>query len=238
MNILDTAFLLFCAMVVLVCCYQGLLRSAFTFISFFLACILAVIFSPFVANTLEKNVYLQPAIISYTEGSEMLNEVDAEWARTPISQLSVEQVHGMIERGDFPTPLGSMVEKNIFGKVFDSQGVSQFSDYIIYTFAAYVMNVLAFWIVFFIVFIAGIIIIAIIDHATPFLVLRRFDRLAAGGVGILLSVCLSLVIVLFVPIVLFAIGQQIEFVRRLVEESVFISMFNRHNFFFSLIRSS
>lgn len=238
MNILDIAFLLLFAMVILVCCYQGFLRSAFTFISFFLACILAVIFSPIIADALEKNAYLQPAIISYTEGSEMLDEADAEWARTPISQLSVEQVRGMVERGDFPTPLGSMVEKNVIGQVFEKQGISQFSDYISYTFSAYVINVIAFLIIFLITFIVGIIIITIIDHATPFLVMRHFDRLAASGVGVLLSICLSLVIVLFVPIVLFAMGQQIELIRQLIDESAFVSFFYRHNFFFSLIRST
>ncbi len=238
MNILDFAFLLLFALVILVCCYQGFLRSVFTFIVFFLACIIAFIFSPLVSNGLANNPYLETAIISYTEGAEMLNEDDAQLARVPISQLSPEQIHSMIERGKFPEPIGSMVEKNVFAKSFEANNISQLSDYISHTFSSFVLNVLAFWILFFIVFVLGVIVIAVLDHASPFLVLRKFDRLAASGVGIVLSIGLSLLLALFIPIVLFAVGQQLSVVQKLVDESFFASFFYRFNFLFSLIRST
>ena len=238
MNILDILMIVLLVFVVLVCCYQGFLRSTFTLIGFFVACLLAVIFSPLVSNTMENNPNLHAAIVSYTEGSEMLAEEDVELARVPISQLSAEQIHALTQRGKFPYPLASFIEKNLHSAAFEDRGISQLADYISYTFASFVFNIVAFVIVFILTFIMAIISIAVIDNASPFLVMRKFDLFAAAGVGIILSCGLCFLIALFVPVVLFTMGQQLSFVREIVDESLFARMFYQHNFFFYLLHST
>jgi len=237
MNILDILMLVLFGFVGLVCCYQGFLRSTFTLIGFFAACLLAIVFSPMVSNIMENNPSLHSAMVSYTEGSEMLADEDVELARMPISQLSAEQIHTLTERGKFPSPINSLIEKNLHSAAFEKQGISQLADYISYTFASFVFNVLAFLIVFLIAFVVAIISIAVIDNASPFLVMRKFDLLAAGGIGLILSSGLCLLIALFIPVILFMMGQQLAFVRELVDESLFARLFYQHNVFFYLIDS-
>lgn len=237
-HLLDIAILIIFAITILLCCYQGFLRSLLTLGGFFVAVALSALLSPLLANNIAKIDIIEVTLLSYSEGSEMLDEVDFELARKPISQLTPEQIDHVVEYGKYPYPIGLSLEKNLYSQAFAEQGVTQLGDYISHTFLSFFCHVLAFLIVFLIAFLSAIIAIAVIDSAVPFPILRRFDSLAATGLGVLIALFLSMVLMLLIPVGLFMIGQQIELIQSIVDESIFAQLFYKHNFLFWFIRAN
>lgn len=237
-HLLDIVIVIIFAVTVLLCCYQGFLRSVLSLASFFVAILLSIFLSPFLAESLSEIDLIEVTLFSYSEGSEMLDEGEFELARKPISQLSSEQIDQVIENGNYPYPLGPLLEKNLYNQAFSEKGITQLADYISYTFLSFFCHVLAFLLVFLVAFGIAIIAIAVIDSAVVFPVLRRFDTLAAGGVGLLLALFLGMTLMLLIPIGLFMVGQQLEFVRNIVDESLFAQLFYKHNFLFWFIRAN
>lgn len=238
MSLLTTIFLVIFIIVILTCWYQGFLRSMFIFLAFCMGCILAFLFSPLLSKSLVKNDFVRSTLISFTDGSDIVAEEDVDFIHLPISQISADNVQRIIDNADMPIPIGEMLEKNIYSEAFKDDGITQFTDYMSYTFAAFTIHVVAFWVIFLLIFLLGIIATAIIDHVSPFLVMRRFDSLAACGVGVLLTIGLFFAIAMFIPVMLFMMGNQVPMLYELVDASKIASFFYEYNFFFAFLRSS
>ena len=237
-HLLDIFIGVIFAVMILFCCYQGFLRSLFSLAGFFVAMLIAIVFSPLLARNISEIDLIEVTLFSYSEGAEMLDESDYELARIPVSQLSPEQIDRVVENGSYPYPIGRLLEKNLYERSFEGKGVTQLGDYISYTFLSFFCHTIAFILVFALAFAFVLVGIAVFDSALPFPVLRRFDGLFAGLVGLLISLLLGMVVMLMVPNVLFMVGKQLEFVQEMVSQSIFAGTFYHHNFLFWFIRGS
>ena len=226
MNFIDIGILLILAVTVLGGYYRGfvstLLDIGATLISFLIArlCI------PLLANLVKGNEKLYNMMLYYTEGSEYVAVTDVELTRTPISGISADTLHKVIENAHMPRPMDACVKRNIATETFSSQGVTTLGDYFNQTIVCVVINIFALLLIFVVVRILFSFFIRGAEYGRGgFPVLARADGLIGAGLGLFNGVLLLFVAFLIFPILLTVLPKFFDF----LSESFFGNFFYRAN---------
>ncbi len=235
MNFIDIAILLILAITVLGGLYRGFVSTALNVGATVVSMLLGRLLIPIVSGLVKGSEDLFQMMLYYTEGSEYVAITDVELTRAPISGISSEQLHTVLQNADMPLPMDRCVMKNIASEAFSSSGVTTLGDYFNQTIVCVVINILAFMLLFVVLrLLLGFLIRGMEFGRGGFPVLSRGDAVIGAGVGLIHGVLIVFVIFLAVPVMLTVLPKLYEF----LSESFFGEFFYKANFLLSIIPST
>lgn len=232
MNVVDIAILLILAITVLGGWYRGFVSAALGVMATLLAWIIAAVCISPVAGLIKGSDELYGMMLYYTEGAEYVAVTDVELTRTPISEVSLEELSLVIENADMPLPMGDRVARNVAAEAFAADGITTLGDYFNQTIVCVVINIVSLLAVFLAArLVVGFVIECVAHGRGGFPALARLDGPVGAGVGLIHGVLLLFLLFLLAPIALTVLPKLYEF----IEESFFGEFFYRANFFLMLI---
>ena len=235
MNFIDIAILLILAITILGGLYRGFVTSALNVCATLAAILFGRILIPLVSGMVKGSADLFAMLLYYTEGSEYVAITDVELTRSPISAISSEQLHNVLQNADMPLPMDRCVLKNIASEAFSQSGVTTLGDYFNQTIVCVVINILALLILFTILrLLFGFLLRGVEYGRGGFPVLSRGDGIIGAGVGLIHGVLMLFVIFLAVPVMLTVLPKLYTF----LSESFFGEFFYKANFLLSIIPST
>jgi hypothetical protein len=235
MNFIDIAILLILAITILGGLYRGFVSTALNVCATIASILFGRILIPVVSGLVKGSADLFQMLLYYTEGSEYVAITDVELTRAPISSISAEQLHTVLENADMPIPMDRCVMKNIASEAFSRSGVTTLGDYFNQTIVCVVINILALLILFTVLrLLFGFVIRGMEYGRGGFPVLSRGDGVIGAGVGLIHGVLILFVIFLIVPVMLTVLPKIYEF----LSESFFGEFFYKANFLLSIIPST
>ena len=179
---------------------QGFLKSLFNIINIFLSIFIGLIFYGLVARDIASNPSIMPAVIHFSEASELLGGIENE--RISVYDKSFEEIEQIIDNLNLPYPQAKLLKKNIQDQAFASQSVYNLGDYMGLTIGNMTINYISFVIAFGISFIVLIVLISLGDYIFEYPVLRSMDSVAGGIGGFIQALLILNVIFLAVPLIL------------------------------------
>lgn len=234
MNFIDIAILLVLAITVLGGLYRGFVDTGLNIAATVVSWALAMLLIPLVASGIKNNDKLFNMMLYYTEGAEYVAATDVELTRAPISQVSAETLHTVLENADMPRPMDQAVTKNIATEALAADGITTLGDYFNQTIVCVVINIVSILMLFAALRIVFGFIIRGVDFGRGgYPVLQKFDGLIGAGLGLIHGVLLLFVLFLLVPIMLTVLPKIYEF----LSESMFGEFFYQANFLIPLIPS-
>jgi hypothetical protein len=235
MNFIDIAILLILAITVLGGLYRGFVSTALNVCATAASVIFGRILIPVVSGIVKGSADLFQMLLYYTEGSEYVAITDVELTRSPISSISSEQLHTVLQNADMPIPMERCVLKNIASEAFSKSGVTTLGDYFNQTIVCVVINILALLLLFTILrLLIGFVIRGIEYGRGGFPTLTRGDAIIGAGVGLIHGVLMLFVIFMIVPVMLTVLPKLYDF----LSESFFGEFFYKANFLLSIIPST
>ena len=233
MNFIDVAILLVLAITILGGYYRGFISTALEIAATVVSWLVGRIALPLVANAIRGQEKLFNMMLYYTEGSEYVALTDVELTRTPISSISAEQLHTVIQNAELPHPMDTCITRNIATEAFDAAGITTLGDYFNQTIVCVVINILSLLVVFLILrIVLGCIIRgAEYGRGGSFPVLQRYDGPIGAGLGLINGALLLFVLFMLVPILLTVLPRLYEFLA----DSVFGEFFYSANLLIRLI---
>lgn len=235
MNFIDIAILLILAITILGGLYRGFVNTVFNIGATILSLLIGRIAIPVVSGIVKGSADLFNTMLYYTEGSEYAAITDVELTRAPISSISSDQLHTVLQNADMPLPMDRCVIKNIASEAFRDSGVTTLGDYFNQTIVCVVINILKLILIFAVVrLILGFVIRGVEYGRGGFPVLSRGDGVIGAGLGLIHGVLMMFVIFLIVPVMLTVLPKLYEF----LSESFFGEFFYQANFLLALIPST
>ncbi len=232
MNFIDVGILLLLAITILGGYYRGFLSTALSIAATLVSWIIGRVSIPLLASVIKSQDKLYGMMRYYTEGSEYVALTDVELTRAPISSISAEQLHTVIETADLPHPMDARITRNIATEAFSKDGITTLGDYFNETIVCVVINIFSLLLVFLILrVLLGCVIRGAEYGRGGFPVLQRFDGPIGAGLGLINGVLLAFVLFMLAPIALTVLPRLYEF----LSESFFGEFFYRANFFVLLI---
>ena len=233
MNILDIAIVVLFILFLLAGWYRGFLSTVLSLGAYLLSCILALVFMPMLSGNIKGNADLYNTMLYYTEGAEYVTAVNVELSRLPISELSAEELTGVMQAAQVPSPIGQRIAENIAKESFVSSGVTTLGEYFNQTIVCVFINILSFLLQFVVIRAVFSFIIHGIDFARKgYPVLHTADGIIASGAGLLRGFLAMFLLFTAVPIFLVVLP---EFVLPYIEESVLGEFFYQSNFLLRFI---
>ena len=235
MNFIDIAILLILSITILGGLYRGFVNTALNVCATAVSILFGRILIPVVSGIVKGSADLFQTMLYYTEGSEYVAITDVELTRAPISAISSEQLHAVLQNADMPLPMDRCVLKNIASEAFSGSGVTTLGDYFNQTIVCVVINILALIILFTIFrLLLGFLIRGVEYGRGGFPVLTRGDGIIGAGGGLIHGVLMLFVIFLIVPVLLTVLPKLYEF----LSESFFGEFFYKANFLLAIIPST
>lgn len=235
MNFIDIAILLVLAITILGGLYRGFVSTTLNFFATAASILFGRILIPIVSGLVKGSADLFQMLLYYTEGSEYVAITDVELTRAPISSISADQLHTVLQNAGMPLPMDRCVVKNIASEAFAKSGVTTLGDYFNQTIVCVVINILALLLLFVALrLLFGFLIRGVEFGRGGFPVLSRGDGIIGAGVGLLHGVLMLFVIFLIVPVMLTVLPKLYEF----LSESFFGEFFYKANFLLSIIPST
>jgi len=232
MNLLDLGIAAFFVLFALIGWYNGFFLSMLNTAGFFVSWLLGLLLSPLAANAILSNETLASAMLYYTEGAELV--ADVEMRRLAVSQLSSENLNAILSSANLPAPLDTLVAKNMAGEVFADQGITTVGEYFNQTIVNFTVNVAAFLIVFLIVRVFIAFVLHGVDYTVRLPVLKHFDGPLGAAFGVVRGFFALFVIFMVVPTLLVALP--FPSVREYIDASFLGPFFAGSNFLLSFIR--
>jgi len=235
MNFIDIAILLILAITILGGLYRGFVNTVFNIGATILSLLIGRIAIPVVSGIVKGSADLFNTMLYYTEGSEYVAITDVELTRAPISSISSDQLHTVLQNADMPLPMDACVQKNIAAEAFRDSGITTLGDYFNQTIVCVVINILSLLAVFFVVRLLFAFVIRGIEYGRGgFPVLVHADGVIGAGIGLIHGVLILFVLFLLVPVALTVLPKLYEF----LSESFFGEFFYQANFLLSMIPST
>lgn len=232
MNFIDIGILLILAITILGGYYRGFVYTVCSVVATVVSFVLSAIGAPLIANAIKGQDKLFSMLLYYTEGSEYVAATDVELTRMPISNVSAETLHTVIENADMPLPMDRCVLRNIASEAFQADGIATLGDYFNQTIVSVVINIVSVLILFVILrLILGFVIRGMDYGRDGFPVLQRADGAIGAGLGLLHGVLMINVLFLVVPIGLTVLPKIYEYLG----ESFFGEFFYKANICIPLI---
>lgn len=235
MSIFDIMLVLIIAVCILFGAYRGFLVSAFKTGSFFVSWVIAYILHPLVAWIFSGKGVIQ-TLINYTEGAAKLNLVSVEQIYLPVKDLPADTLNELVNSSNLVSPFNNLVKQNIVSQEFASRGLTTVGEYFDYTVAYATLNILAFIAVFILARVLLGVLINATDAVHHFPVLKHYDTLLGGVMGLLRGVFTCYVLVALLPIALSIFN--VPAITQMVTQSPLCNFFYQSNFILLLMGGS
>lgn len=199
MNIVDLIILAILGYGLLAGMYKGMITSGLSLVGFAGAWFGAKALYARIANFALSNTTLMAVLNQYLEPETFFNDYtqamttvsDVVAGGEPALRSAVESVSGKFAF------ISNAFSSNVRQQAFQSLGINTLADYLDQTLWMAVFNVAAFIIAFIVLYIVISLVVNLLDHVISFPVLRGFDWLVGGVLGLLRS---SVVVVLVLTI--------------------------------------
>lgn len=237
MNALDVIIIFILALFLLGGMYRGFLSSCYKLISYLASLLLTFLLYPLFAKLLFLNSALVNNFRFYAEGSEKLANIGQ--AALPVTELGKDQMREMMQASvgkasnGLRNPLDNMVLRNLQKSVFPH--VSTVGEYINETLVAVAINLICFILIFFLLKLFFNTIINIYENALPLPVLKQYDTLSGGLIGLLEGILILMVVFSVVPLITSVMT--VKPIEDMIDGSLLGNFFVRLNVFPYLIRS-
>lgn len=201
MNILDILILAVMAFCLLAGMYKGFITSCLSTIG--------LIFSLFGAGA----VYQKVAYLALSNSTLMnvLNQYLEPNTFFASNQQALQTVTEIVSGGETAIKeavaavsakipiISSAFENNIRNQAFSKLNISTLADYLDQTIWQAVFSVLGFLLAFFIIYAIVSLVVNLLDHVIRFPVLRMFDWLLGGIIGLIRGVFFAVIIITILP---------------------------------------
>jgi len=232
MNILDWVVLIIIAYTTLNGIYRGFIHSGLSLVSFFLSWFCAAIFAPATSRAFLKHDFLYPFVYNYTEGSEWLTNF--ENSKLLVSNIPADEIQQIITDSNLPAPFASLMRHNITNQVFSGNQIYTLGDYYNYTISNVCINILSFFIVFFLAKIVFNFINNSMNYTLEYPMLKRYDGLTGGVFGFFNGIFITYAVFILIPLML--IVQPVQELYDIVYQSFIAKFFYTTNFILNFIR--
>lgn len=219
MNILDILILLVLAFCLLAGMHKGFIASLLSTVGFVGSWFGARAVYARIANLALSNTTLMAVLNQYLEPASFF-ESSAQAATTVTEVVSGGE--SAIQAAVAPVAqkisvISRAFEANIRNQAFTKLNIFSLSDYLDQTIWQAVFNVLAFLAAFLVIYAVVTLVVNLLDHVVPFPVLRMFDWLAGGVLGLFRGVVIVVLILCILPGVISLISP--ELIQTLLTES-------------------
>ena len=232
MSFVDIGILLILSVCVLAGIYRGFLSTALHIGATLVSLLTARILTPLLAGWIRGREALYNMLLYYTEGAEFVAATDVELTRTPITQITAEQLRLILKNADMPLPMDSAITKNIAVEAFKSDGITTLGDYFNMTIVSVTINIFCIVILFVLLRLILGFLIGGIDYARNGMpMLRRGDGALGGSLGFIHGILLLFVLFLLLPAALVVLPRLYGF----LSESIFGVFFYKANILIELI---
>ncbi len=231
MNLVDIFILFIIGLSVLVGFYRGFVSSVLNMGGCLLAFLLAFWLFPRLADAISGNTELTRVIMSFTDSSSLLGDLDL--ATQSVTQLGQSGIQQVVEKANLPGPLATLLDYNLVNQVLSPLGQTSVSDYLNQTIVSVSVNVLCFVVSFLVCYLAISIIINLLRAVFRFPVLKQLDWLAGGLFGFARGVVFCFVLFTIMPLLVSVIP--IENFRTMVDESALAKIFENGNLIISIM---
>ncbi len=232
MSILDWFVVMIILYAVLTGVYRGFIHSACSLGAFFLSWGTAALFSPLLSASFLKNATVYNFVYTYTEGSELITNF--EDTKLLVQNLSADKIKSLVAESNLPAPFSSLMVSNITKSVFADQNVTTLGEYYNLTIANVCVNIISFFVIFFIARAILAFAINAANYTFKFPVLRVFDSTVGGIFGFLSGLFLTYAVFILTPLLL--VVQPLQQVYDIVYGSAFARYFYTSNFLLNFIR--
>ncbi len=233
MNIVDLGIIILLAVGFLIGWYRGFLVTVLNVASYVLAWIVSFAGYSSLASFILQKTNFDNTLLYFTAGAEKLSDMTV--ANVDINTLSSERITEIINTSNLPKPIADMMNDNILNQVFADQGITTMSDYFNQTIINLSLSLISFLIIFIAVRLISIFVIGLVDHVVHLPVLKQFDSLLGGGIGILQAAVFVCIIFAIVPIAMSVLP--LENFNNLIQGSLLGRLFFNGNIIFNVLKS-
>ena len=223
MNLLDIVILAILAFYLISGMYRGSITSFLGTAGFVAAWFGAKQFYPAVANMALSNQtlmavlnqYLEPESFFATHAQAMTTVAEVISGGETAIQNALASVSGKL------TVIMRAFEGNVRSQVFQNLGISTLADYLDQTIWQAIFNVAAFILCFIALYVLASLIENLLDHVISFPLVRGFDWLLGGLLGLVRGLVICVLVLNLVPAILQIVAP--DFAEALIGESVLMN---------------
>lgn len=226
MNIIDLIILGILGISVLIGLYRGFVASVASLGGCAVSLGLSFWLNPRLVEWVQGHPELIRTLMSYTDAGTRLG--DQTLAQTSVSSLTAGGIAEILQKVNLPEPLGSLLQKNLQGQVFQPEGLTRVGDYVSQTIVSAVLNVLCFVVCFVACFLVIHFVLGFLKAVFKFPVLKQLNALVGGAFGLLRGALFCFLAFALLPLVqtVLPVEQQIG---QLLAESTLAPLFNSRN---------
>ena len=223
MNLLDIVILAILAFYLISGMYRGSITSFLGTAGFIAAWFGAIRFYPDVAHMALSNRTLMAVLNQYLEPESFF----------ATHQIATTTVAEVISGGEaaIQNAIGALspklqvisraFEANVRSQVFQNLGISSLSDYLDQTIWQAIFNVAAFLLCFIALYVLTMLVVNLLDHVISFPLIRGFDWLVGGLLGLVRGVVICILLLNLLPAVAQIVSP--EFAENITSTSVLMN---------------
>lgn len=220
---LNLIIIFFIAIYILQGFHKGFLISVANTIGMVISWIVGFLFSPLMSQAVAKGSFYK-FLLQFTNGVDLL-QANGNLAVTTLSPIQIDSI---VQNANVPFPFDKLITQNMTNQVFEPQGYHTVSEYFGYTTTNIVVNIFSFLIIYLIARIVISLLINAVNYANPLPVLRKFDSVAGGAVGVLRGILGMFALFIMLPVIMISLPT--DFISPLIANSSMSEFFYQSNF--------
>ncbi|MEG1990671.1 MAG: CvpA family protein [Christensenella sp.] len=220
---LNLIIIFFIAIYILQGFHKGFLISVANTIGMVISWIVGFLFSPLMSQAIAKGSFYK-FLLQFTNGVDLL-QANGNLAVTTLSPIQIDSI---VQNANVPFPFDKLITQNMTNQVFEPQGYHTVSEYFGYTTTNIVVNIFSFLIIYLIARIVISLLINAVNYANPLPVLRKFDSVAGGVVGVLRGILGMFALFIMLPVIMISLPT--DFISPLIANSSMSEFFYQSNF--------
>lgn len=233
MNIIDLIICAILGLGLVSGMYKGFITSTLATLGFIGSWAGAYALYPQLSAAVTGNASIMDMLAYYVDTSTLFKTPGL--ARTVVGAVTPEQLQTALGEINLPAVIESTFQSNVLGQALASINLSTMADYLNHTLLNAVINVVAFLVMFAISYVVVLLVVNLLNNVFHFPVLRHFDWLAGGALGLIRSAVVVMLIFAFVPMLLSAMPM--ELVQDMINDSKLAGFFLQNNLVANLIYS-
>ena len=230
MNLLDVVILAVLAFYLISGMYRGSITSLLGTAGFIAAWVGAQRFYPQVAQLALSNQTLMAVLNQYLEPESFFSSHAA--AMTTVAEVISGGEAAIQNALASVSPTLSVISKafeaNVRSQVFQNLGITTLADYLDQTIWQAIFNVAAFLLCFIALYVLTMLIVNLLDHVISFPLIRGFDWLVGGLLGLVRGVVVCILVLYLLPAVAQIVSP--EFAQNITSTSVLMNFVKSFDF--------
>ncbi|MEF9988230.1 MAG: CvpA family protein [Christensenella sp.] len=220
---LNLIIIFFIAIYILQGFHKGFLISVANTIGMVISWVVGFLFSPLMSQAVAKGSFYK-FLLQFTNGVDLL-QANGNLAVTTLSPIQIDSI---VQNANVPFPFDKLITQNMTNQVFEPQGYHTVSEYFGYTTTNIVVNIFSFLVIYLIARIVISLLINAVNYANPLPVLRKFDSVAGGAVGVLRGILGMFALFIMLPVIMISLPT--DFISPLIANSSMSEFFYQSNF--------